>query len=121
MGVDDTGTRAQSWNVAPEWTQLLEKLGGYGVDAEMVEENIEFVKGFLAGAEAVRSSPASTPMSTPPCTSDEEDDYFHVPCKSLELISGIIIVVLTVLLHTASKSKHYESPRRKPAPHYPRY
>lgn len=90
MGMDETGSRANSWNVAPEWTHLLEKLGGYGVNAEAVEENLEFVQGFLAGVEAVKSSPknspTSTPLSTPPCTSDEEDDYFHVPCMSSDLL-----------------------------------
>ena len=59
MGVDEKGCVSSSWNVAPEWTKLLHKLEGYGVDAEMVEENIEFVKGFLAGAEAMRGSVSS--------------------------------------------------------------
>lgn len=90
MGMEEAGSRTKSWNVAPEWTHLLEKLGGYGIDAEAVEEKIEFVQGFLAGVEAVSSSPknspTSTPLSTPPCTSDEEDDYFHVPSMSFDLI-----------------------------------
>ncbi|TFY65768.1 hypothetical protein EVG20_g5322 [Dentipellis fragilis] len=60
MGVDEKGSVDASWNVAPEWTKLLQKLEGYGIDAEMVEENLEFVKGFLAGAEAVRSSVSSS-------------------------------------------------------------
>lgn len=92
--LDGNDKHDESWNIAPEWTQLLNKLGGYGVDAEMVEENFEFVKGFLAGAEAVRSSPPSSPASTPAasrspsCTSDSEpEDYFHLraPCEFLFL------------------------------------
>ncbi|KAI0032062.1 hypothetical protein K488DRAFT_78698 [Vararia minispora EC-137] len=58
------GDHTASFNVAPEWSKLLQKLEGYGVDAEMVEENFEFVKGFLAGAEAMRSSPTSSPKMT---------------------------------------------------------
>ncbi|KAI0319340.1 hypothetical protein OF83DRAFT_1055149 [Amylostereum chailletii] len=64
MGTDEHGYVDSSWNVAPEWTKLLQKLEGYGVDAEMVEENLEFVKGFLAGAEAMRSSPSASGSDT---------------------------------------------------------
>ncbi|KAI0060002.1 hypothetical protein BV25DRAFT_1002625 [Artomyces pyxidatus] len=63
MGTDENGFVNSSWNVSPEWTKLLTKLEGYGVDAEMVEENLEFVKGFLAGAEAMRSSGSSASSS----------------------------------------------------------
>lgn len=38
----------------------MSKLENYGVEAELVEENIEFVKGFLAGAEVVRETVASS-------------------------------------------------------------
>ena len=60
MGTDEHGYVDSSWNVAPEWTKLLQKLENYGVDAEMVEENLEFVKGFLAGAEAMKTSSSSS-------------------------------------------------------------
>ncbi|VDB87178.1 unnamed protein product [Peniophora sp. CBMAI 1063] len=56
-----------------EWGKLVSRLENYGIEAELVEENIEFVKGFLAGAEVVRetvahsssrSSASGSPKST---------------------------------------------------------
>ncbi|KZV67720.1 hypothetical protein PENSPDRAFT_687865 [Peniophora sp. CONT] len=58
----------------PEWGKLVSRLENYGIEAELVEENIEFVKGFLAGAEVVRetvahSSSRSSASGSPKSTS----------------------------------------------------
>ena len=77
VDVDEKGHVKSSWNVAPEWTKLLQKLEGYGVDADMVEENYEFVRGFLAGAEAMRSSSSSSRSSSSAASDDSHDNYGH--------------------------------------------
>lgn len=56
---------------------LLQKLEGYGVDVEMVEENLEFVKGFLAGAEAVRGSTSASSASSSVSSAGSDDGYGH--------------------------------------------
>jgi hypothetical protein len=65
MGAAD----GSDFNVAPEWSKLMKRLEGYGVDAGMVEENVEFIKGFLAGAEVMRSPTLSPKMQAHPSPS----------------------------------------------------
>ncbi|THH18899.1 hypothetical protein EW146_g2186 [Bondarzewia mesenterica] len=83
MSVDET--LDSSWNVAPEWTMLLQKLERYGIDPDMVEENREFVEGFLAGAEAMRHSvPSSATSSSSTFGSDDGHGNYglgNIPAK----------------------------------------
>jgi hypothetical protein len=113
MGVDEKGYVNSSWNVAPEWTKLLHKLEGYGVDAEMVEENLEFVKGFLAGAEAMRGSASSG-------SEDSHISYVQEPSKHtfLHLTCGRYIDPLQV--ESAGRTKRQQELQRQ-VPSYAQY
>ncbi|OBZ66692.1 Wiskott-Aldrich syndrome 1 [Grifola frondosa] len=52
VGVNEKGQIEASPNVAPGWTVMLQELQGYGIDEKMVEDDLDFVEGFLAGAKA---------------------------------------------------------------------
>lgn len=102
LSVDEKGSLESSWNVAPEWTMLLQKLEGYGVDVEMVEENLEFVKGFLAGAEAVRGSASASSASSSVSSSGSDDGYGHYSPEPV-------------------RAKRQRTVHRKPVPEYSRF
>lgn len=52
VGLDAKGQIESSPNIEPGWTMILEELQGYGVTEKMVDEDFDFVEGFLAGAKA---------------------------------------------------------------------
>ncbi|KAI0357780.1 hypothetical protein OH77DRAFT_1435541 [Trametes cingulata] len=52
VGVDADGQVEASANLDPAWTMVLDELRGYGVSEKMVDRDLDFVEGFLAGAKA---------------------------------------------------------------------
>ena len=52
VGLDAKGQIESTPNIEPGWTMILEELQGYGVTEKMVDEDFDFVEGFLAGAKA---------------------------------------------------------------------
>ncbi|KAI0366508.1 hypothetical protein BV20DRAFT_639257 [Pilatotrama ljubarskyi] len=52
VGVDADGQIEASPNLDPAWTMMLDELRGYGVSEKMVQGDLDFVEGFLAGAKA---------------------------------------------------------------------
>ncbi|RDX42841.1 hypothetical protein OH76DRAFT_1257771 [Lentinus brumalis] len=52
VGLDAKGQIESTPNIEPGWTMIVEELQGYGVTEKMVDEDFDFVEGFLAGAKA---------------------------------------------------------------------
>jgi len=49
-----------SKDIDPAWQILVQDLQAYGVSHDVVEENVDFVEGFLAGAKLAKTRPTGT-------------------------------------------------------------
>lgn len=69
VGISTRGIIESSKNIKPAWSTLIADLQGRGVAPETVEQDKDFVKGFLAGAKAMTDKPAAVqhqPISASP-------------------------------------------------------
>ena len=56
VGVDKEGVIEVSGNLDPSWAAVIGELQGYGISQRMVEENLDFVEGFLEGAKSAKNN-----------------------------------------------------------------
>jgi len=49
-----------SKDIDPAWQILVQDLQAYGISHDVVEENVDFVEGFLAGAKLAKTRPTGT-------------------------------------------------------------
>ncbi|KAI0922926.1 hypothetical protein AcW1_002558 [Taiwanofungus camphoratus] len=70
VGYSQDGNIEASDNVEPGWTLILEELQGHGVNEKMVTENMDFIEGFLAGAQAAQNGDTKATDSQAKITRD---------------------------------------------------
>ncbi|KAJ3551353.1 hypothetical protein NM688_g4753 [Phlebia brevispora] len=58
VGLDSKGRLEAAEHMGHEWTGLLEDLEGHGVSRSVVEDDRDFVEGFITGVKAVTNSPS---------------------------------------------------------------
>lgn len=56
VGFDANGRLQSSEDLNSEWTLILREMQGYGLPKSLVEDERDFVEGFLAGVKALESS-----------------------------------------------------------------
>lgn len=60
VGINAKGMIETSKDLDPAWQILVQDLQAYGVSHDVVEENVDFVEGFLAGAKLAKTRPTGT-------------------------------------------------------------
>jgi len=60
VGINTKGMIETSKDIDPAWQILVQDLQAYGVSHDVVEENVDFVEGFLAGAKLAKTRPTGT-------------------------------------------------------------
>jgi hypothetical protein len=63
VGMSKEGVIEVSGNLDPSWTAIIGELQGYGINQRMVEENIDFIEGFMEGAKAAGQNSLSSKFS----------------------------------------------------------
>jgi hypothetical protein len=58
VGINAKGIIETSKDIDPAWQILIQDLQAHGVSQDVVLENVDFVEGFLAGANLAKSRPA---------------------------------------------------------------
>jgi len=64
VGLNADGNIESSEGMDPAWAVLIEELQGYGISRDVVEENLDFVEGFLKGAKLAKSQAESKVNNT---------------------------------------------------------